>query len=52
LHVEELDAGRSRYTDSIDVDAGPLTAVVAPCVGFIFSYRHRRLRRLARNHLG
>jgi hypothetical protein len=51
LHVEELGPDRSCYTDSIDVDAGPLTAVVAPCVGFIFSYRQRRLRHLARNHL-
>jgi hypothetical protein len=51
LHVEELDAGRSCYTDSIDVDAGPLTPVVAPCVGLIFSYRQRRFRRLARKHL-
>jgi hypothetical protein len=51
LHVDELAPGRSRYTDSIELDAGPLTPVVAAGVGLIFSYRQRRLRRLARNHL-
>lgn len=52
LHVEGLDAVRSRYTDSIEVDAGPLTPVVAASVRLIVSYRQRRLRRLARTHLG
>jgi ligand-binding SRPBCC domain-containing protein len=49
LHVEERDTTHSRYTDSIEVDAGPLTRIIAACVGFIFSYRQHRLRRLARS---
>jgi hypothetical protein len=48
LHVDDLDANRSRYTDRIELDAGPLTGIAATTVGLIFSYRQRRLRRLAR----
>jgi hypothetical protein len=51
LHVERLDADRSRYTDAIVVEAGWLTPGVASTVGLIFSYRQWRLRRLARRHL-
>jgi hypothetical protein len=51
LHVQELDAARSRYHDTVEVDAGPLTRPVAAFVGFIFSYRQHRLRRLAHRHL-
>lgn len=51
LHVDAVDATRSRYTDQIDIDAGPLTGIAANAVGLIFSYRQRRLRRLARRHL-
>lgn len=51
LHAEALDATLTRYTDTIEVGAGALTTIVARCVGFIFSYRQRRLRRLARERL-
>lgn len=51
LHAEALDATHTRYTDTIEVGAGALTNLVAVCVGFIFSYRQRRLRHLAREHL-
>jgi hypothetical protein len=51
LHVEDLDATHSCYTDSIEVGAGALTGVIATAVGLIFSYRQRRLRRLVRRHL-
>ena len=52
LHVDAVDAMRSRYTDSIEIEAGALTGVVAAAVRGIFSYRQSRLRRLARRHLG
>lgn len=51
LHVEPLGAGASRYTDRIELDAGPLTAVSAAVTRGIFAYRHLRWRRLARRHL-
>jgi hypothetical protein len=51
LHVEPLGDGRSRYTDTVDIDAGPLTGVVARAAVGIYRYRQARWRRLARRHL-
>jgi|SRR5688500_18806939 len=51
LHVEPVGEGRSRYTDTVDIDAGPLTGVVAWVAVRIYRYRQRRWRRLARRIL-
>ena len=51
LHVDALADGRSRYRDTVEIDAGPLTAAVARVAQGIYRYRHRRWRRLARKHL-
>jgi len=51
LHVEPLGDGRSRYTDTVEIDAGPLTTAVARLAVGIFRYRQARWRRLARRHL-
>lgn len=45
--VEPLDRGRTRYTDVVDIDAGPLTAVVAALAGLFYRERQRRWRTLA-----
>ncbi len=42
LRVEPLDAGRVRYTDAIEIDAGMLTGVIWLFAHFF--YRHRQLR--------
>lgn len=51
LRVVPLDGARSRYSDSIDIDAGRLTAVVAAGARVFYRYRQARWRRLARRHL-
>jgi hypothetical protein len=51
LHVEPLGQGRSRYTDRVEIDAGPLTGVVARAAVWIYRYRQVRWRRLARRWL-
>lgn len=51
LHVEALPDGRSRYSDTVEIDAGPLTPVVARISKGIYRYRQRRWRKLARRHL-
>ncbi|MGW4633503.1 hypothetical protein [Nocardia sp. NPDC004415] len=51
LAVEPLTEGRCRYTDTIEIEAGPATAVVALVASGIFRYRQRRWRRLVRRHL-
>lgn len=48
LRAESIDATSCRYTDIIEVDAGPLTPAMVPVVDLIFWHRHRRWRRLAR----
>ena len=48
LHVEPIDDRRCRYTDTIEIDAGPLTAVVAAYAEVFYRYRQRRWQRLAR----
>jgi hypothetical protein len=51
LHVEPVGEGRSHYSDRVEIDAGPLTGVVAGVAVWIYRYRQRRWRRLARRHL-
>lgn len=46
LHAEPVGPGESRYRDTIEIDAGRLTAVVALVARGIFRYRHRRWHKL------
>jgi hypothetical protein len=48
LRVVPLPDGTSRYSDAVDIDAGPLSGVVAATSSALFRYRQRRWRRLAR----
>jgi hypothetical protein len=51
LEVEPAGPGRSRYRDTVTIDAGRLTPVVAALAVGIYRYRQRRWRALARHHL-
>jgi hypothetical protein len=51
LHVEPLTEHSCRYSDTVDIDAGPLTGVVAGIAVLIYRYRHRRWHKLVRRHL-
>lgn len=51
LHVEPVDERRSRYSDTVEIDAGPFTRIVASAAIVIYRYRQRRWRRLVRKHL-
>jgi hypothetical protein len=51
LHVEPLDDGTSRYSDTVDIDAGRLTRAVAFFGTLLYRYRQRRWKRLALRHL-
>jgi ligand-binding SRPBCC domain-containing protein len=51
LHVEAVDTNRSRYSDTIEVNAPGPTRITATIVNLMFAYRQRRLRHLARAHL-
>lgn len=51
LQVEPLGPGRSRYRDTVRIDAGRLTPLVATLAVGIYRYRQRRWRALARRHL-
>lgn len=51
LQVEPLGENLCRYTDTIDIDAGSLTAVVVAVANGIFRYRQRRWRKLVRRHM-
>jgi hypothetical protein len=46
--VERLDDDRSRYTDPVLVDAGPVTMPVAMFAWLFYRYRQRRWRKLVR----
>ncbi|HSL56804.1 MAG TPA: hypothetical protein VK866_03080, partial [Acidimicrobiales bacterium] len=48
IHVEPIDARTCRYTDVIEIDAGPLTAVVWAFAEGFYRIRQRRWRELAR----
>lgn len=54
LHVEPLpgDPARSLYSDTVTLDAGRLTPLVARGAIGLYRYRQRRWRDLARRHLG
>ncbi|MGW4069241.1 hypothetical protein [Nocardia grenadensis] len=51
LQVCAIDADRCRYSDTIEVDAGPMTFLLVPVVAGIFRYRLRRWRKLVDRHL-
>jgi len=51
LHVVPVADGRCRYSDTVEIDAGPLTPVVAAIAVGIYRYRQRRWHRLVRKHL-
>nr|WP_246023606.1 hypothetical protein [Nocardia yunnanensis] len=46
LHVEPVAPDRCRYSDTVEIDAGRLTALVALLAANIYRYRHRRWRML------
>ncbi len=48
IEVERAAPGRCRYTDRIDIDAGPLTRLVAAYAHVFYRHRQRRWTRLAR----
>ncbi|WP_051309577.1 hypothetical protein [Thermocrispum agreste] len=48
LHAEPAGPGRCRYTDTVLIDTGMLTPVVAKFARWLFRYRHRRWSRLVR----
>jgi hypothetical protein len=51
LHVEPIDERSSRYSDTVDIDAGIATTFVAAVARGIYRYRHRRWRKLVRRHM-
>ena len=51
LHVEAVGDGRCIYSDTVEIDAGPLTALAARVSIGIFRCRQRRWRKLVRNQL-
>lgn len=51
LHVEPVDERSCRYRDTVAIDAGPATAVIARLAVAIFRYRQRRWRKLVRRQL-
>ncbi len=51
LRVEPLDQASCRYSDTVDIDAGIATAVVATVATGIYRYRQRRWRKLVRRHM-
>lgn len=51
LHVEPAGDQRCQYSDTVDIDAGPLTGVVALAAIGIYRYRQRRWHKLVRRHL-
>ena len=51
LHVEPAGPGRCRYADTIEIDAGWCTGLVALGAAGIFRYRHRRWHKLIRSQV-
>ncbi|MFN7056505.1 hypothetical protein [Hyphomonas sp.] len=47
IEVAPAEAGGTRYTDRLDIDAGLLTPFVSLFARTLFAHRQRRLRRLA-----
>jgi len=48
IAVSPAEGGRTRYSDTIDIEAGLLTPLVWAFAGVFFAHRQRRLRALAR----
>jgi len=46
LHAEAIGATRTRYRDTIDIDAGRLTPLFVASAKLIFRYRHHRWHKL------
>lgn len=51
LHVAPLDESLCRYSDTVTIDAGRLTPLVAALAVAVYRYRQRRWNRLVRKHL-
>jgi ligand-binding SRPBCC domain-containing protein len=51
IAVDPAGDGRTRYSDRIEIGAGPLTPLVAGYAHLFYRYRQRRWRRLARTLL-
>jgi hypothetical protein len=51
LHVEPISATRCHYSDTVDIDAGPLTPIVARAAVGIYRYRQHRWHKLVAKHL-
>lgn len=51
LHVAPLDESRCRYSDTVSIDAGRLTPLVATLAVCFYRYRQRRWNRLVHKHL-
>jgi hypothetical protein len=51
LNVEPIDENTCRYGDTVDIDAGRATALVATVAVGIYRYRQRRWHKLVRMHL-
>ena len=51
LTVEPVDEQTCRYSDTVAIDAGPVTPFVAALAVGIYRYRQRRWHKLVRQHL-
>jgi hypothetical protein len=51
LRVEPVDERSCRYSDTVDIDAGVATSLVAALALGIYRYRQRRWHKLVRRHL-
>lgn len=51
LHVAHVSARSCRYSDTVEIDAGAWTPVVAMLARLFYRYRRRRWHRLVRRHL-
>jgi hypothetical protein len=51
LHVKPTGDHSCRYSDTVDIDAGPFTGLVALAAVGIYRYRQRRWHKLVQRHL-
>ncbi|MBO2450243.1 hypothetical protein J4573_24295 [Actinomadura barringtoniae] len=51
LHAEPIGPDRCRYSDTVEIDGGPFTAVTVVIATFIYRYRQRRWHKLVHKHL-
>lgn len=47
IRVEPAGPGRTRYSDTIEIEAGPLTGLVSLFARFFYQHRQRRWRAIA-----